>query len=761
MANFSTRSITIKGIVQGVGFRPFVYAAAKENNIAGSVRNSSAGVEIVASGSDKDLDAFQTQIKTQPPPLSKIDHFDWSSLPKRPFEDFIILESKVIPGEFIPISPDISICEDCRQELFDPQNFRFRYPFINCTNCGPRLTIIKDIPYDRPLTTMASYPICTICEHEYNDPSNRRFHAQPIACSKCGPSIWFETEDGSKTFHEDGLIKARNLLKNGGILAIKGLGGFHLACDAANDDAVMQLRTRKRRSQKPFAVMAFSQNELIDYCHISAPEVELLEAKEKPIVIVNQKIDSGLSSNIAPGRHTVGIMLPYTPLHYLLLEPAEEFPKIFVMTSGNISEEPIAYQNAESKQRLGKIADGYLLHDRDINLRIDDSVTTLVNNQPYFFRRSRGYAPRAISIPKADTMDLAVGAELKNTFCLTKNEYAFISHHIGDLQNFETYQAFSNGIEHYCNLFNIDPQRIICDLHPEYLSTKFAHTYAIENDISIMSAQHHHAHLAACLADNGCFSDAPAIGFIFDGTGYGDDGNIWGGEVLVGNAKSYQRRYHLEEMPLPGGDKAILNPNRIALAYMIQNNINLGRHIPTVSTTPQTEINILTKQLEQGINVPLTTSMGRLFDAVASLLGIRQSITYEAQAAIELEQMLDSRITDFYEIDLLENIIRIKPLITKIIADIQKDESVATISARFHNSIAHIVLSLANLIREQDNINTVVLSGGVWQNKYLLETGIQLLESAKFSVLHHHQIPTNDGGISLGQAAILRVADRK
>jgi hydrogenase maturation protein HypF len=756
MSHNAARRIHIKGIVQGVGFRPFVYSTAKELNLTGWVRNSSAGVEIVASGKTDNLNLLIGKLESEPPPLSKIDHIQWEEIQAGDFSGFRILESKVIPGEFIPISPDIAICEDCQRELFDPQDHRFRYPFINCTNCGPRLTIIKDIPYDRPKTTMATFPMCAVCKGEYADPTNRRFHAQPIACPDCGPKIWFQDKNGNRTTHEAGLQQAREFLKDGKIIAIKGLGGFHLACDATNPNAVDNLRMRKKRSQKPFAVMGFSLSAIEKYCEINASDRELILSKEKPIVIVDQKTGNSLPEQIAPGHHTVGVMLPYTPLHLLLLEPENGYPDLFVMTSGNISEEPITYSNADCLERLDTIADGFLLHDREIFTRVDDTVMVSMDSQPYFFRRSRGYAPQSIPLPQNDSMDLSVGAELKNTFCLSKGTYAFISHHIGDLKNFETYQAFLDGVDHYSKVFKIKPQRIACDMHPEYLSTKFANEYAAQYQIPLTPVQHHHAHLASCLADNHYDQDAPVIGMIFDGTGYGTDGKIWGGEVLVGNYKNYDRAFHLEEMPLPGGDQAVLHPYRIGIAYLIKSGLSLNDRLAPVHNTNPAELDILVKQVENHINTPLNTSMGRLFDAAASLMGLRRSINYEAQAAIELEQIIEPNIDQAYHFCLNADTIQIKGLLEELISDIFEGIPVGVISAKFHNSVVRLVVKIATQIRSQEGIDQVALSGGVWQNLYLLNHAIQALRGEGFSVLFHQQVPANDGGISLGQAAILK-----
>ena len=749
-----SKIIHIKGTVQGVGFRPFVYSMAKKYNIGGWVRNSSAGVEIRANGTPKEMRDFITEVKTKPPPLAKIDEFLVSDNNSTCSKDFTILPSQTIPGEFIPISPDVSICSDCQQELFDPGNHRYRYPFINCTNCGPRLTIIKKIPYDRPNTTMAEFAMCDRCQAEYKNPQNRRFHAQPVACHDCGPQVWFESPTSVPEKGENGIQKARQYLKEGKIIAIKGLGGFHLACDALNRDAVLKLRQRKKRSDKPFAVMVFGIEFVEKYCLINNAEKILIESIERPIVILPRKKGVYIPEQIAPGIKTLGVMLAYTPLHFLLLEPESDYPDIFIMTSGNISDEPIAHTNESAKETLGSIADGFLFHNRDINTRIDDSVLAEYNGQKYFYRRSRGYAPNAITLPNRSLEILAVGGELKNTFCLTKEKYAFISHHIGDLKNMETYQAFTEGIANYQHMFNTKPQFIACDLHPEYLSTKYAYRYTEENNIPLLQVQHHHAHLTACLADNEWDSDENVIGICLDGTGYGMDKQIWGGEILIGGYQILQRKYHLEYMPLPGGDSAILHPNRIAAAYLWKLGLPWDDHISAIKSLTHEEKSVIKRQLESHINTPNTSSMGRLFDAVASLIGLRHTINYEAQAAIELEQITEPSITDAYTFEISDDIINLNSVISNILIDINHAIHSVIIATKFHNAIANLILVLCKQIENENNLHHVALSGGVWQNQYLLQKTYQILTEEGFSVLIHHNIPPNDGGISLGQAVI-------
>lgn len=746
--------IKVKGIVQGVGFRPFVFGLATQLHLTGWVRNSSSGVDILLNGSIDGLQAFLDQLTSHPPALAKIDLIISNPVPPQDFADFTILPSLVEEGQFVPISPDMSICADCARELFDPTDHRYRYPFINCTNCGPRFSIIQDIPYDRPKTTMAGFKMCPVCDKEYHDPLNRRFHAQPIACDDCGPKVWFESKGEHLAAREDAIQMARTWLRAGKIIAVKGIGGFHLACDAKNDKAVTALRNRKKRSDKAFALMAFSEEIIQRYCEVSPAEAELLESPQHPIVLLETRGNSDLSANIAPGQASLGFMLPYTPLHLLLLEPAPDFPEIFVMTSGNTSEEPVAYTDADALNRLAGIADGFLMNDRPIHMRVDDSVYRLIKEKPYPIRRSRGYAPDALQLPLPALPTLACGAELKNTFCLTQESYAFVSHHIGDLENYETLASFESGIEHYKRLFRVEPQLIAADLHPDYLSTKYAQELAKRTALPFIQVQHHHAHLAACLADNGWASLDPVIGLTFDGTGLGTDGVIWGGEVLVGGYAGFERRYHLSEAPLPGGEAAIRHPARIALAYLDHFGLEWNPEFAAVEALCAQDRIMLQSMLSHKINTPLTTSMGRLFDAVSALIGIRATATYEGQAAIELETACDASVPEAYSIPFSKEEILISPLFQQIVKDLEQNTSVGTISARFHNGLARMAADLCSQIRSEKGIRAVAFSGGVWQNKTLLLKTFYLLEQRGFTVLLHRQVPTNDGGICLGQVLI-------
>jgi hydrogenase maturation protein HypF len=581
--------IHIRGIVQGVGFRPFVYALAQRLGLNGWVRNTSAGVDIQVDGPGEKLETFIAALRSEAPPLAKIDSLQAAYGEAHGFTTFEIVHSQAVEAAFIPISPDVCICPDCLDELFDPADRRYRYPFINCTNCGPRFTIIQDIPYDRSNTTMSVFPLCPACAAEYQNPLDRRFHAQPVACPACGPQVWLESNLSPEPLSQgDAAIRmARGWLIDGKILAVKGLGGFHLACDATNPAAVELLRQRKLRVGKPFALMMPDLDAVEQHCRVSPAEAALLTSPQRPVVILERRPDSAVAEACAPGQHTLGVMLPYTPLHYLLFASPDRSPVRYdlpplVMTSGNLSEEPIATDNAEARQRLGRLADAFLMHNRPIHTRCDDAV---VRCQPekasiYPLRRSRGYAPDPLRLPFDLPPLLATGAELKNTFCLTRERYAFLSHHIGDLENYETLQSFEDGIRHFERLFRIAPQLIAYDLHPDYLATRYALERACQEDLPAVGVQHHHAHIAAGMADNGLSGEQPVLGVALDGTGYGPDGAIWGGEFLVADYRSYQRIAHLAYVRLPGGDRAVREPWRIALAWLRQAGIPWDADLP-------------------------------------------------------------------------------------------------------------------------------------------------------------------------------------
>lgn len=767
--------VHITGVVQGVGFRPFVYNLAKDLNLKGWVKNTSAGVVIEADGDKDALDSFLQKLRDDAPPLSRIDDFHASFGPGNGFTQFDIIHSESVDGAFQPISPDVAICDDCLRELFDPSDRRYRYPFINCTNCGPRFTIIQDIPYDRPFTTMAGFKLCPDCEREYKDPTNRRFHAQPVACPVCGPRVWLETKDErGKRDGDEAIIEVQRLLTNGQIIAIKGLGGFHLACDATNAKAVNELRTRKLRVDKPFALMMPDLETIEQHCFVSNAEKELLTSSARPIVLLKKKPESTIVEEVSPKQDWLGVMLPYTPLHYLLFDDRRQTTddgksSIFhrpssalVMTSGNLSEEPIATDNDVARDRLANLADAFLMHDRDIHIRCDDSVvrvfednhqSKLVNRKSiYPIRRSRGYSPFPVKLPFDVPQLLATGSELKNTFCITNGNYAFLSHHIGDMENYETLKSFEQGVEHFERLFRVKPGAFAHDMHPNYLATRYALERAERESLPTIAVQHHHAHVAACMTEHGLTE--PVIGVSFDGTGYGDDGAIWGGEFLVADAKSYQRAAQLEYFPLPGGDAAIKKPARTALALLWSLGLEWDDRLASVLEFCAEDQVTLRVQLEKKINTPMTSSMGRLFDAVSALAGVRQKVNYEGQAAIEFEAMADSSETGQYVFGVEAGRVRVRSAVEALIKDVMAGIPTSKISARFHNGLAEAVRETVTKISRDTSLRSVVLSGGVWQNITLLQKTISLLSKDGFEIYIHREVPTNDGGLSLGQAYI-------
>ena len=766
MSEFRKANIHITGIVQGVGFRPFIHGLAVRLGLNGWVRNTSAGVDIEVDGTTDELDSLINSIKNELPPLARIDTFRITYGNPGGFSTFEIVASEAVAGAFQPISPDVGICPDCLRELFDPSNRRYLYPFINCTNCGPRFTIITDIPYDRPNTTMSVFDMCPDCAAEYTNPLDRRFHAQPVACPVCGPQVWLEDADGRLIAERsDAIQAAQTLLSIGKIVAIKGLGGFHLACDATKTESVAELRRRKLRVEKPFALMMLDVATIEQHCFVSEAEQAILESRQRPIVLLHRKPDSPIVEEVAPKQDSLAVMLPYTPIHYMLFRPVADNQKSgykiqpLIMTSGNLSEEPIAIENDEARLRLASLADAFLMHNRDIRTRCDDSVVRVIGGREnkssvYFLRRSRGYAPDPIQLPIAVPPILATGPELKNTFCLTRERYAFLSHHIGDMENYETLRSFEDGIGYFERLFRLQPEAIACDLHPDYLSSRYAMQRSQQNNLPIHRIQHHHAHIAACMADNGLDGSRPVIGLAFDGTGYGEDGAIWGGEFLVADYGRYTRPYHLAYFPLPGGDAAIKRPARTALALLWSLGMEWEEHLAPVKDLCLEERQALRIQLERGLNTPLTSSLGRLFDAAAALTGIRQKVNYEAQAAMEFEAAVDPSESGVYRFDLQEGTVVANEMIRSLLGDIYSGVSVPVIAARFHNGLAELSLQVCLEIRRKAGINEVALSGGVWQNMALLERVTRNLRNGGFIVYLHHQIPANDGGLSLGQTLV-------
>jgi hydrogenase maturation protein HypF len=749
------KNIIIKGIVQGVGFRPFIHKLVKNYNLSGWVLNSNQGVEIDIEGKTEELNNFIGDIKKKLPPLARIEKIEVNQLPLIGYKGFNIKKSIVKEEDgFVLVSPDISICKDCLQELFDPHNQRFRYPFINCTNCGPRFTIIKDIPYDRGKTTMNNFKMCSLCQSEYDDIEDRRYHAQPNACADCGPQVSLY-QNKRKLEGIDPIEKAVKLLKEGKIGAIKGLGGFHLACDATNNKAVARLRRLKNREAKPFGIMSFNLEKIKQYCKLGKKEEKWLINRARPIVLLKKKEDSLISSLVAPRNNYLGVMLPYTPLHYLLLK--DNFTAL-IMTSGNIADQPIIGDNQEALEKLDRIADFFLLYNRDIFNRCDDSVLKIINGDNVFFRRSRGYVPHPIILDFKLKEVLALGGELKNTISFSKENYVFLSQYLGDLKSVETLNFLKESIASLKKMFRINPEIIACDLHPDYLSTQYAEETRAKKGLRVVKVQHHHAHIVSCMAENNI--KEKVIGVAYDGTGYGDDGNIWGGEFLLCDLKEYLRVGHLKYYPLPGGDKAIMEPWRMAYSYLYsiygprakKIDIDFNRRMD------YDKLSIIEKMIDKNINSPLTSSCGRLFDAASSLIGIRDEISYEGQAAMELESFCASGIKERYNFCICkegkEFIIDPQEIFIDIIKDLKEGIDKKVIAAKFHNTVAGFTLNLCGKIRENTGINKIALSGGVFQNRYLTEKIISLLEKDGFQVYTQRKVPPNDGGISLGQAVV-------
>ncbi len=745
------RKLTVNGIVQGVGFRPHIYQLAHSHQVMGEIANTSSGVFIHVEGSPKNIDRFCRSLPSGLPPLAQITDIVETQDTVRGLDDFSILPSTAGLMRSTLISPDVSVCDDCLKELFDPADRRFRYPFINCTNCGPRYTIIDDIPYDRCNTSMKNFIMCGPCQSEYDDPRNRRFHAQPNACSACGPRVALHGPDGGLISCENPIEQAARYLKQGKILAIKGLGGFHLSVDALNTPAVERLRRRKHREEKPLAVMSMNLETILDFARIASEEKALLTSFRCPIVLLNKKKPFLLSDAVSPRNVTIGVMLPYTPLHYLLLN--QGFTAL-VMTSGNMSEEPIAIDNDDAFARLSGMADYFLVHDRRIYLRSDDSLVRHVADSDRLIRRSRGVVPVPVFLRRPLPPVLACGAELKNTVCLTSGNRAFLSQHIGDLENSATYDFFCMTIEHIKRILDITPQVLACDMHPDYLSTR----YALEQQLSginLVQVQHHHAHIVSCMAENRI--DGKLIGIAFDGTGYGADGTLWGGEFLIADETSFGRAAHLAYIPMPGGAAAIREPWRMAASYlfMVFGEKMLDIDLPMFRKIDAKKLIFVQDMIVKGVNCPRTSSMGRLCDAVAAMIGIRYTVAYEGQAALELEMMADDGESGSYPFEWVsEDGYQILPhqIIQGVVCDIEKHVSPAVISARFHQTIIRMATALCRVIRQDSSLNRVALSGGVFQNAILLKGLIRELSADRFEVFSHSLVPTNDGGISLGQA---------
>ena len=749
--------------MQGVGFRPFLYRLAATHGVRGWVRNTSWGVDLHIEGETASVAAYERELPLEAPAIARIESLESEAASAEGCERFEIRHSEAQSGAYQLVSPDLATCPQCLAEIRDPADRRYRYPFANCTNCGPRFTIIHAVPYDRPLTTMRAFQMCPACQAEYDDPLDRRFHAQPNACSVCGPQVTLTEPDGNPLQEGDAAMRAAaERLRNGQVLALKGLGGFQLACDARDPAAVARLRARKRRPDKPFAVMVADLAQAEVHALLDDAERELLASTAAPIVLCRWRDESDLAPGLGPDTRRLGLMLPYTPLHHILLG---DVGRPLVMTSGNLSEEPIARDNDEALRRLGGIADAFLLHNRGIHARYDDSVWFAPPSGPQPLRRARGYAPFPIRLPQKTASILACGAELKNTFCLTRDDYAFLSQHIGDMENVETLEHWQRTVALYRELFDIAPQIVAYDLHPDYAVSRQARTMAGRQ----LAVQHHHAHLAACLVDNG--QEGPAIGVIWDGTGYGLDGHIWGGEFLIGDCRGFQRAAHLQYLPLPGGDEAVRRPYRIAWAYL---QTLLGQEVAerALPDLPALERETLTRMVAREINTAQTSSAGRLFDAFSALLGLSHETSYEAQAAIRLEMAADKGAPgDSYPYGLApegepqrwgrtedwvaqSQVIGLAPLFAAVLEDRARGLSVADIAYRLHDALAAMIVDVVERLGKESGLRRVALSGGCWQNRLLLSLTVPRLRNSGFEVLLHRQAPANDGGIALGQAAI-------
>ncbi|MFP4650388.1 MAG: carbamoyltransferase HypF [Desulfobacterales bacterium] len=755
-ANCTALSVTVNGIVQGVGFRPFVYQLAASMGLKGTVANTATGVHIHAEGRPRDLEDFAVRLRTQAPPLSQITGINKIHAAYHGFSDFSIVASTSGHKRTALISPDVAVCSDCLAELYDPDDRRFAYPFINCTNCGPRYTIVEDIPYDRPKTSMKNFEMCADCLAEYKNPESRRFHAQANACPACGPGAWLVDSKGTRVLCKDPIEKAARLLKQGFIVAVKGLGGFHLAADAHDSAAVELLRNRKNRPAKPFAVMAADAAAVDAFAVMDEKEKALLESPGCPIVLLEKKSGARIAENVSPDNAYFGVMLAYTPLHSLLF--SRGFGAL-VMTSGNLSGDPLVAENHEAEERLSGIADFFLLHDRGIHVRCDDSIVRRAAGGPVVLRRSRGYAPSPVFLDCRVSAILACGAELKNTVCLTRGKQAFVSQHTGDLKSPGTLDFFEKTIEHIKRITDTEPGFIACDMHPDYFATRYAKK---QNHLTCIPVQHHHAHLVSCMAEH--HLNGSVIGLAFDGTGYGTDETVWGGEVMVAQRAGFKRMAHLSYAAMPGGDAAVKEPWRMGLSYLIDafgadwQNLEL-KFLRKIS--PE-NLRVVSEMISRRINSPLTSSMGRLFDSVSAIAGLCSRVDFEAQAAIKLEMQAAGSVlpldkTCCYEYEIRETggeIISIPPapIIRGIVDDLLKGVFPGIVSKKFHTTIIFLFSDVCDRISRETGLKRVVLSGGVFQNPVLLEGMRESLRERGFSVFVNRRVPANDGGISLGQA---------
>ncbi len=736
--------ISIEGLVQGVGFRPFVYRLANKYNLNGNVANRTDGVIVNLYGEEKLIESFKNDIVKFAPPAAFVKNII-SENTKSVFVDFKILSSE-LNEQITEISPDIAVCDDCLHDL-KSQNHRINYPFINCTNCGPRFSIVNKIPYDRINTSMADFKMCKTCHEEYHTVLDRRFHAQPVACNNCGPTYIMNGKSDFEKILDELVVK----IDSGEVVSVKGLGGYNIICDAKNNDAVLRAREIKGRDGKPFAVMFRNLNAVEKYCKLDSKEKEILKSWQKPIVILEQKLN--LASSINYKLNSIGAMLPYLPFHYLMFEKLKTDAVVY--TSANISGSPIIADNNLANNTLKNKVDLFVTHNRKIENPLDDSVVKIASNDIQFIRRARGFVPKPVYLNRSVEGVFATGAELKNSFCIGKNSSAILSQYIGDLKDFETYSFYQKAIERYFELFKFKPKLIACDMHPEYLSTGFAEKLNQSdingNKITIVKVQHHHAHIASCLAENQI--NEKVIGISFDGTGYGTDGNIWGGEFLVCDTKTFDRYAHFDYVKMPGGDLAVNEPWRMLLSYLDKNSFQDIRSLKCFDSVQNEEIELVYNMIQKGINVPLTSSAGRLFDTVSCLLNLCSKQTFDAEAPMRLESIIDKSENDFYPYIYNNGIINFTETIQAIINDLNTID-ISIISAKFHNAIVNIILDVSKRIQKDTAINRVILSGGTFQNKYLLEKSINILTKNNFEIYTNRLVPPNDGGIALGQLVI-------
>jgi len=762
--------IIVSGVVQGVGFRPFIYNSACEIGLSGTVANTPDGVEIFVQGNTNDISKFKTRLKENPPKLSHITDIRVEPSSVKETTGFFIDESRAIGNSRTIAPPDAALCEFCRAELEDPSNRRYAYPFINCTDCGPRFSIIQSLPYDRARTTMASFPMCGLCRAEYEDPRNRRFHAQATCCPECGPSVFFVNQKGEKISGQPAIEQAVTMLKKGIIVAVKGIGGFHLAADASNSDAVSRLRQLKERGDKPFAVMAGSLDIIREFAEVDGAEAEGLMSLSRPVVILKKRLGRvgsfEITDAVAPSNPMIGVMLPYAPLHVLLFSYDLS---VLVMTSANKKNDPIVCANKEAVETLKDMSDAILFHDRNIHVRSDDSVGRWFDGRFRIFRRSRGYAPMPVMMKESAPDILATGGIMKNTLCVVKDRSAFMSPHIGDLETPSGYAFFHETAAHMGNLFDVNPSVIVHDMHPDYITAGYGKYYP---GAEVMAVQHHHAHIVSCMIENGY--DGEVIGFAFDGTGYGEDGTVWGGEVLIASMDGYTRAAHVGKVPMPGGAAAVKEPWRMGISWLYQ---TFGERMWTLDVPllkeegqafDRSTLATIVQMMERGINSPMTSSMGRLFDAISAIMGLCSVNTYDGQAAMALEMCAieNESENDGYRIEAFSDegetmAVNMRPLIRAVVRDLESHVDNGTISTRFHKTLIHLFAEIGARLADRTGIRVAALSGGVFQNARLLSDLTKALSEKNITVLTHALVPTNDGGLSLGQAGIAAAICRK